>query len=182
MTFQFEVFPVVGPDDNPRANGKVFQLLRAVRETGSLHRAAKQVGLSYRHAWGVMRAWEEMLGRSLLDMERGRGASLTLFGERMLRAEMRLLLEDYLATTRDDLRELRAAQASGDLERLARQAHKLKGAARLVGALPLAGAALALESAAKGGQWDQVLPHATDVATAFERLDRYVAETFGADQ
>lgn len=83
MTFQFEVFPVVGPDDNPRANGKVFQLLRAVRETGSLHRAAKQVGLSYRHAWGVMRSWEEMLGRSLLDMERGRGASLTLFGERI---------------------------------------------------------------------------------------------------
>lgn len=75
MTFQFEVFPVVGPDDNPRANGKVFQLLRAVRETGSLHRAAKQVGLSYRHAWGVMRSWEEMLGRALLDMERGRGAS-----------------------------------------------------------------------------------------------------------
>ena len=90
MTFQFEVFPVIGPDDNPRANGKVFQLLRAVRETGSLHRAAKQVGLSYRHAWGVMRSWEEMLGRALLDMERGRGASLTLFGERMLRAEMRL--------------------------------------------------------------------------------------------
>lgn len=51
MTFQFDVFPVVGPDDNPRANGKVFQLLRAVRETGSLHRAAKQIGLSYRHAW-----------------------------------------------------------------------------------------------------------------------------------
>lgn len=90
MTFQFDVFPVVGPDDNPRANGKVFQLLRAVRETGSLHRAAKQIGLSYRHAWGVMRGWEDMLGRTLLDMERGRGASLTLFGERMLRAEMRL--------------------------------------------------------------------------------------------
>ncbi|WP_250129602.1 hypothetical protein, partial [Escherichia coli] len=48
------------------------------------------MGLSYRHAWGVMRSWEEMLGRALLDMERGRGASLTLFGERMLRAEMRL--------------------------------------------------------------------------------------------
>ncbi|ATJ86914.1 substrate-binding domain-containing protein [Ralstonia solanacearum] len=90
MTFQFDVFPVVGPDDNPRANAKVFQLLRAVRETGSLHRAAKQVGLSYRHAWGVMRGWEDMLGRTLLDMERGRGASLTLFGERMLRAELRL--------------------------------------------------------------------------------------------
>ena len=96
------------------------------------------------------------------------------------RAEMRLLLDDYLGATREDLKELRAAQASGDLERLARQAHKLKGAARLVGAMPLAGAAMALEAAAKAGQWDQVLPHAADVATAFERLDRYIAETFGA--
>jgi molybdate transport repressor ModE-like protein len=68
----------------------VFQLLKAVRETGSLHRAAQEIGLSYRHAWGVMRTWEEMLGRSMLDMERGRGASLTRFGERLLRAELRL--------------------------------------------------------------------------------------------
>ncbi len=90
MTFRFDLFPVIAADDNPRANGKVFHLLKAVRETGSLHRAAQEVGLSYRHAWGVMRAWEEMLGRSVLDMERGRGASLTRFGERLLRAEIRL--------------------------------------------------------------------------------------------
>lgn len=90
MTFRFDLFPVVAADDNPRSNGKVFQLLKAVRETGSLHRAAREIGLSYRHAWGVMRSWEEMLGRSMLDMERGRGASLTLFGERLLRAEGRL--------------------------------------------------------------------------------------------
>lgn len=90
MTFRFDLFPVIAADDNPRANGKVFQLLKAVRETGSLHRAAQEIGLSYRHAWGVMRTWEEMLGRSMLDMERGRGASLTRFGERLLRAEIRL--------------------------------------------------------------------------------------------
>lgn len=90
MTFRFDLFPVVGADDNPRANAKVFQLLKAVRETGSLHRAAREIGLSYRHAWGVMRSWEDMLGRAMLDMERGRGASLTLFGERLLRAEGRL--------------------------------------------------------------------------------------------
>ncbi|WP_428852505.1 substrate-binding domain-containing protein [Imbroritus primus] len=90
MTFRFELFPVISQDDNPRANGKLFKLLRAVRETGSLHQAAPGVGLSYRHAWGIMRTWEETLGRSLLDMERGRGASLTTFGERLLRAETRL--------------------------------------------------------------------------------------------
>ncbi len=90
MTFRFDLFPVIAADDNPRANGKVFQLLKAVRETGSLHRAAQEIGLSYRHAWGVMRTWEDMLGRPMLDMERGRGASLTRYGERLLRAELRL--------------------------------------------------------------------------------------------
>ncbi|KAA2284072.1 ATP-binding protein [Arenimonas fontis] len=92
--------------------------------------------------------------------------------------EIRAVLDDYLAATETDLKELRAAQASGDLARLASQAHKLKGAAKLVGALPLAEAALALEQAAKAGQWEQVLPHAADVTTAFERLRRYVEETF----
>lgn len=90
MSFGFDLFPVISAEDNPRANGKVFQLLKAVRECGSLHRAAADIGLSYRHAWGVMRAWEAMLGRPVLDMERGRGASLTRYGERLLRAEARL--------------------------------------------------------------------------------------------
>ncbi|TNJ33287.1 ATP-binding protein [Arenimonas terrae] len=93
-------------------------------------------------------------------------------------AETRALLDDYLAATEADLVELRTAQAAGDLERLARQAHKLKGAARLVGAHPLAEAAASLEHAAKQADWPQVLPHAADVATAFERLKRHVMERY----
>jgi two-component system sensor histidine kinase EvgS len=93
-------------------------------------------------------------------------------------AETRALLDDYLATTQADLVELRTAQASGDLERLAREAHKLKGAARLVGAHPLAEAAASLEHAAKQADWPLVLPLAADVATAFERLKRHVVERY----
>lgn len=93
-------------------------------------------------------------------------------------ADTRALLDDYLATTQADLNELRTAQAAGDLERLARQAHKLKGAARLVGAHPLAEAAASLEHAAKQADWPQVLPLAADVATAVERLRRHVVERF----
>jgi two-component system sensor histidine kinase EvgS len=92
--------------------------------------------------------------------------------------ETRALLDDYLATTESDLAELRAAQAAGDLERLAREAHKLKGAARLVGAHPLAEAAASLEDAAKQADWPLVLPLAADVATAFERLKRHVTERY----
>ena len=72
-----------------------------------------------------------------------------------------------------------AARAAGDLERVARQAHKIKGAARLVGAHPLAEAAAAAEAAAKSADWSQVLPHCADVETAVERLKRHVAERWG---
>ena len=91
-------------------------------------------------------------------------------------ADLRFLLDDYLASTREDLAGLEAARTAGDLPTLTRQAHKLKGAARTVGALELADAAERLEAAARDGEWMAVLPLATDVATAGERLRLYMAE------
>jgi signal transduction histidine kinase/HPt (histidine-containing phosphotransfer) domain-containing protein/ActR/RegA family two-component response regulator len=89
--------------------------------------------------------------------------------------ELHALLADYLASTREDLAGLEAARAAGDLPAMTRQAHKLKGAARIVGALELAGAAERLEAAARAGDWGAVAPLATDVATAGERLQLYMA-------
>ncbi|GAA5002463.1 hybrid sensor histidine kinase/response regulator [Pseudoluteimonas lycopersici] len=91
-------------------------------------------------------------------------------------ADLRALLDDYLASTREDLAVLEAARIDGDLPALTRQAHKLKGAARTVGALELADAAERLEAAARDGDWMAVPPLATDVATAGERLQLHVAE------
>ncbi|MFT3897556.1 MAG: ATP-binding protein [Thermomonas sp.] len=90
--------------------------------------------------------------------------------------DLRALLADYLASTREDLAGLEAARAAGDLPVLTRQAHKLKGAARTVGALELADAAERLEAAARAGDWMTVPPLATDVVTAGERLRLFVAE------
>jgi signal transduction histidine kinase/DNA-binding response OmpR family regulator len=90
-------------------------------------------------------------------------------------ADLHALLDDYLASTREDLAVLEIARAAGDLPALTRQAHKLKGAARIVGALELAGAAESLETAGRAGDWAAVLPLATDVATAGERLQLYMA-------
>ncbi len=59
-------------------------------------------------------------------------------------AEARALLDDFLDSTRVDLAELDRALADRDDAGLARQAHKIKGAARLVGAAALADAAAAL--------------------------------------
>ena len=90
--------------------------------------------------------------------------------------DLRALLDDYLGSTREDLAGLEIARAAGDLPGLTRQAHKLKGAARTVGALELAEAAERLEAAAREGDWMAVSPLATDIATAGERLQLFVAE------
>ncbi|MBW8368453.1 MAG: response regulator, partial [Arenimonas sp.] len=94
--------------------------------------------------------------------------------------DIRALLDDFLGTTFTDLAELDAARQAGDLAAVARQAHKIKGAARLVGAWPLGEAAAEVESAAKAADWAQLLPCCADVATATERLRMYVQGRYGA--
>jgi molybdate transport repressor ModE-like protein len=63
---------------------RLLPLLRAVAETGSLAAAVADRGLSYRAAWGLLRAYKRKLGDPLVVLERGRGASLALLGERLV--------------------------------------------------------------------------------------------------
>lgn len=67
-----------------------FRLLKAVRATGSLGHAASAIGVSYRHAWGLLVLWEHRIGQPLVKLERGRGAKLTALGEKLLWAEQRV--------------------------------------------------------------------------------------------
>jgi len=64
------------------------RLLAEIRETGSLSTAAKNMGMSYRHAWGTIQHMEEIFGKEIVISERGgsdRGqTSLTEEGERLL--------------------------------------------------------------------------------------------------
>jgi molybdate transport system regulatory protein len=70
-------------------------LLVAIDEEGSLSRAAKRLNMSYRAAWGKLRASEEHLGVKLTEpSQTGRhGMALTAEGRRMLGAYERLLRE-----------------------------------------------------------------------------------------
>ena len=94
--------------------------------------------------------------------------------------EIRLLLADFLDSTGDDLAQLEHLRTAGDLSGMTRQAHKIKGAARLVGALELAEAAALLETAGRSGDWASVLPLSVDVATTAERLRLDVAARWPA--
>ena len=56
----------------------VFALLRGVRQGGHLNFAAREAGVSYRHAWGLLRDWETRLGKPLLSARQGRGAPCSM--------------------------------------------------------------------------------------------------------
>ena len=65
------------------------KLLRRVKETGSLAKAAKDMGMSYRHAWGIMHRIAQSAGGDVIKSVRGgrKGgvSSPTEFGEALLR-------------------------------------------------------------------------------------------------
>jgi len=69
---------------------RLLALLAAIHETGSLALACAKTGDSYRHGWGVLREAREAFGTPLVNSVRGRGASLTTFGEKLLWAEKRI--------------------------------------------------------------------------------------------
>ena len=70
----------------------VVPLLALVAEEGSIAQAAQRRGLSYRHAWGLLRDVEERLGGALIAKARGRGSVLSELGEAVLRSQ-RLCVE-----------------------------------------------------------------------------------------
>lgn len=65
------------------------KLLRKVKDTGSLSKAAKEMGMSYRHAWGVLHRIAQSAGGEVVHSSRGgqKGGDtlLTPFGEEILR-------------------------------------------------------------------------------------------------
>ncbi len=67
-----------------------FELLNAIRKTGSLASAAAEMSMRYRKAWGLIRGVEEKLGFSLVEKHRG-GAEgghteLTIEGDELMNA------------------------------------------------------------------------------------------------
>jgi molybdate transport system regulatory protein len=66
-------------------------LLEAIDRQGSLREAARQCGISYRAAWGKLRASERRLGEALVNTRPGkRGMTLTPRARELLRVFHRI--------------------------------------------------------------------------------------------
>lgn len=91
---------------------QILRLCAAVHESGSLAQAAKQLGLSYRYAWGLIRDADQAFGTPLMHMERGRGGSLTPLGEVLLWADRRIAAR--LSPALDSL----SSELSAEMERV----------------------------------------------------------------
>ncbi len=106
----------------------LFDLLTAVREGGSIQHAATALGASYRHTWGQLKHWEEVLGEKLVTWAQGQPARLTPFADRLLWAEarartrltphieaLRAELERVLAEALDGSQQVLTVHASHDM-------------------------------------------------------------------
>ncbi len=68
-------------------DSRLLPLLQAIAASASLAAAVVDCRISYRAAWGLLREYQRKLGEPLVLLERGRGASLTASGERLIGAE-----------------------------------------------------------------------------------------------
>ncbi|MBS0319918.1 MAG: helix-turn-helix transcriptional regulator [Proteobacteria bacterium] len=80
---------VLASEEGDHYEPRLFRLLAAIHAAGKLTDAAEATGMSYRHAWDLLRIWGEQFGSPLVTMARGRGARLTPLGEKLLWAEQR---------------------------------------------------------------------------------------------
>ena len=109
---------------SPKHGQALLGLLAALQRAASLREAAQAAGLSYRHAWGLLGNGARALGAPLVDMQRGRGARLTAFGQKLLEADARIrsVLDAQLERLRREVREMLASAAPGQASRLSLQA------------------------------------------------------------
>ncbi len=76
--------------DGPALPPRLIELLVQVHAHGSLLAASQQLGLSYRHAWDLVRHGEAQFNTTLLHMERGKGSTLSALGEKLVWADHRI--------------------------------------------------------------------------------------------
>ena len=92
MAFRIQIEPVwrFTQDRDAQSMRVMLDFLNEIRSTGKITEAAGTADVSYRHAWNLIEKWSAFFGTPLVERKRGRGTSLTAFGERLVWAGQRL--------------------------------------------------------------------------------------------
>ncbi len=69
---------------------RLVPLLVALADSGNLAQVCRATGVSYRHAWALLREGETVMGAPLVQMTRGRGSRLTELGSTVVWADRRV--------------------------------------------------------------------------------------------
>lgn len=95
MHISFSINWHFGKSAEHNLEAEFLPLLAAVQKSGSLKQATVIIGVSYRHAWGLLKKWEERFGAPLVKMNRGRNsnAKLTEFGQKLLEENQTLITQ-----------------------------------------------------------------------------------------
>ena len=103
---------------NREIDPALFLLLQAIRQQGSLQKSARSLDLSYRHAWGLIKKWEEVFRAPLVQFRRGRGQGtrLTELGEKLLWSDeqMKQAIAPQLRSVSEKLNESLASYLDND--------------------------------------------------------------------
>ena len=67
-----------------------YRILDAIRSSGSMHAAAKELHMSYRAVWMRVRSSEKRIGKELIVRD-GKGSRLTPFAENLMKQYKRML-------------------------------------------------------------------------------------------
>lgn len=111
LQYSFESRGQRGPEvENP-----LFDLLNKLQEHGSIRHAATAMGASYRHVWGSLKHWEQVLGEPLVHWTQGQAARLTPFAQRLLIAERqaRTRMTPHIEALRAELEHVLAQALDG---------------------------------------------------------------------
>src|ERR1700721_2171963 len=71
-------------EGSPQTAVVMLGILNEIRKTGKLTSAAAHAHLSYRHVWNLVEQWSEFFGVPLVETHRGKGTTLTAFGEKLV--------------------------------------------------------------------------------------------------
>jgi molybdate transport repressor ModE-like protein len=111
----------LGEDDDRQRQvlPPLLRLLSALYDARNLTKACRSVGLSYRHAWGLVQSGSQIFGVPLVHFTRGQGARLTVLGEKLVWADRRV--NARLSTILETL----SAEIGADIERARADARPL---------------------------------------------------------